>query len=100
MGDPVLSTFLLDIVLSTFGFDRFIHKGYKIPFYQHYLVLKRFRDRFKCGKVQRRRSCPKQTILRTKADDLLDQSRRSYFLYFLHIKADDPGRNIFALGLG
>ena len=60
-GDPVLSTFLLDTVLSTFGFDRFIHKSYKIPFYPvfknklklpfypHFLVLKRFRDRFKCG---------------------------------------------------
>jgi len=60
-GDPVLSTFLLDTVLSTFGFDRFIHESYKIPFYPvfknklklpfypHFLVLKRFRDRFKCG---------------------------------------------------
>ena len=61
LGDPVLSTFLLDTVLSTFGFDRFIHESYKIPFYPvfknklklpfypHFLVLKRFRDRFKCG---------------------------------------------------
>ena len=42
---------------------------------------------------------PKQTIFWAKADDpkkifFLSQSRRSYFFYFLYIKADDLSENL------